>query len=321
MSSTTQPYQVAWSGLEIRHLLALVAVVETGTFSRAAEQLGYTQSAVSQQVGTLERMVGTPLFERPGGPRPVRLTAAGEVLLTHARAVLARISSAATDLRALASGEQGELRVGTLPSVGTKVLPRLLGTFRAEWPGIQIVLRESRDSADLIHAVETGDIDVTFIDIGPYETGPLEVRPLLEDPMVFLAPAGAPEAGQRVVNIADVAHLPMIGTRNPGCRQIIDDAFRQATVSPTYVFRSDDNPTIQGLIGSGLAYAVLPLLTVDENDPQVAVIPIRPEPPPRRLGIAWHAERRPPLALVPFVEAATEICRDLDEQWAASHAA
>ena len=86
----------------------------------------------------------------------------------------------------------------------------------------------------------------------------------------------------------------MIGTRNPGCRQIIDNAFRQAAVLPTYVFRSDDTPTIQGLIGSGLAYAVLPLLTVDENDPNVAVIPIRPEPPPRRLGIAWHPERRPP---------------------------
>ena len=305
----------------MRHLLALVAVVETGTFSAAAEQLGYTQSAVSQQVATLERIVGTPLFERPGGPRPVRLTAAGEILLTHARAVLARISSAATDLRALASGDQGELRVGTLPSVGTKILPRLLGTFRAEWPGIQIGLRESRDSAELLHAVEAGDIDVTFIDIGPYETGPLEVRPLLDDPMVFLAPAGAPEAGQRAVSITDIAHLPMIGTRNPGCRQIIDDAFRQAPVSPTYVFRSDDNPTIQGLIGSGLAYAVLPLLTVDEHDPNVEIIPIRPAPPPRRLGIAWHPDRRPPLALLPFVEAATEICRDLGEQWAASRAA
>jgi DNA-binding transcriptional LysR family regulator len=305
----------------MRHLLALVAVVETGTFSGAAEQLGYTQSAVSQQVATLERIVGTPLFERPGGPRPVRLTAAGETLLTHARAVLARISSAATDLRALASGEQGELRVGTLPSVGTKILPRLLGTFRAEWPGIQIGLRESRDSAELLHAVETGDIDVTFLDIGPYETGPLEVRLLLNDPMVFLAPAAAPEAGRRVVSIADIAHLPMIGTRNPGCRQIIDDAFRQAPVSPTYVFRSDDNPTIQGLIGSGMAYAVLPLLTVDEDDPHVAVIPIRPGPPPRRLGIAWHPDRRPPLTLSPFVEVAAEICRDLGEQWAASRAA
>ena len=321
MSASSSTHQAAWPGLEMRHLLALVAVVETGTFSGAAEQLGYTQSAVSQQVGTLERIVGTPLFERPGGRRPVRLTAAGEMLLTHARAVLARVSSAAADLRALASGEQGELRVGTLPSVGTKVLPRLLGTFRAEWPGIEIVLRESRDCADLIRAVETGDVDVTFVDIGPYDTGPLEVRPLLDDPMVFVAPAGAPEAGQRVVSIADIAHLPMIGTRNVGCRQIIDDCFRQAPVSPRYVFRSDDNPTIQGLIGSGLAYAVLPLLTVDENDPNVAVLPIRPEPPPRRLGIAWHPERRPPLALSPFVEAAAEICRDLGEQWAAFRAA
>jgi DNA-binding transcriptional LysR family regulator len=301
--------------------LALVAVAEAGTFSGAAEQLGYTQSAVSQQVATLELMVGTPLFERPGGRRPVRLTAAGETLLSHARAVLARVGAAAADLRALASGDQGELRVGTLPSIGTKVLPRLLGTFRADWPGIEIVLRESRDSADLIRAVETGDVDLTFIEIGQHETGPLEIRHLLDDPMVFVAPAASPEAGQRLVSIADIARLPMIGTRNPGCRQIIDDAFRQAPTSPTYIFRSDDNPTIQGLIRSKLAYAVLPLLTVDENDPNLAVIPISPEPPPRRLGIAWHPARRPPAALLPFVEAAAEICHDLADQWKAGRAA
>jgi DNA-binding transcriptional LysR family regulator len=306
----------AWPNLEIRHLLALVTVVETGTFSAAAEELGYTQSAVSQQVGILERIVGASLFERPGGRRPVQLTAAGEMLLVHARAVIARVSAAAADLRALASGQQGELRVGTLPSVGTKVLPRLLRSFRAEWPGIQIVLRESRESADLIHDVETGEIDVTFIDIGPYETGSLEVRRLLDDPMVLVAPADAPEAGRRAVSIDDVAHLPMIGTRNPGCRQIIDNAFRQAAVLPSYVFRSDDTPTIQGLVGSGLAYAVLPLLTVDEDDQNVAIIPIRPEPPPRRLGISWHPDRRPPAALLPFVDAALEVCRDLSELWA-----
>jgi DNA-binding transcriptional LysR family regulator len=303
----------------MRHLLALVAVVETGTFSGAGEQLGYTQSAVSQQVGVLERIVGTPLFERPGGRRPVRLTAAGEMLLTHARAVLARVSAAGADLRALASGERGTLRVGTLPSVGTKILPGLVRTFRAEWPDVDIVLSESRDCADLIHAVESGDIDVTFIDIGPHETGPLQVRRLLDDPMVLVAPAGAPEAGWRAASIDDIAHLPIIGTRNPGCRQIIDDAFRHAAVVPTYVFRSDDHPTMQGLIGSGLAYAVLPLLTVDENDPHVAVVPIRPAPPPRRLGIAWHPDRTPPKALLPFVEAAAGICRNLGERWASRH--
>jgi DNA-binding transcriptional LysR family regulator len=312
---------VIWPGLELRHLLALVAVTETGTFSRAADQLGYTQSAVSQQIGTLERMVGAPLFDRPGGPRPVRLTEAGEILLTHARAVLARVSSAAADLRALASGEHGQLRVGTLPSVGTKVLPRLLASFRGDWPGIEVVLRESRDCFDLIRAVESGDIDVTFFDIGLYDTGVLEVRSLLDDPMVFLAPAGSPEAGRRVVTMADIAGLPMIGTRDPGCRQIIDDAFRQAPTSPTFVFRSDNHPTIHGLIGSGLAFAVLPLLAVDENDPSVAVIPIRPAPAPRRLGIAWHPERRPVPALTPFVDAAAHVCRDLGDRWAESHAA
>jgi DNA-binding transcriptional LysR family regulator len=319
--TANSPPQVTWPGLELRHLLALLAVTETGTFSRAAEQLGYTQSAVSQQIGMLERIVGTSLFERPGGPRPVRLTTAGEILLTHARAVLARVSSAAADLRALASGEQGELRVGTLPSFGTKILPGLLATFRSEWPGIEIGLRESRDCADLIHAVETADIDVTLVEIGPHDTGPLEVRPLLDDPMVFVAPASASVARQRVVSIGDIAHLPMIGTRSASCQQMIEACFRQAPVPPTYVFRSDDNSTIQGLIGSGLAYGVLPLLTVDEKDAKIAVIPIQPEPPPRRLGIAWHPHRRPPLALLPFVEAAAEVCRDLSEQWAVSLAA
>jgi DNA-binding transcriptional LysR family regulator len=319
--NANNPIHPAWPSLELRHLLALVAVAEAGTFSRAAERLGYTQPAVSQQISALERIVGTPLFERLGGRSPVRLTAAGEMLLAHARAVIARVRSAAADLRALASGEQGELRVGTLPSIGTKILPRLLATFRAAWVGIEIVLHESRESADLIRAVEAGDVDVTLIEIGQHEAGPLEIRPLLDDPMVFMAPAAAPEANQRVVSIADIVHLPMIGTRNVGCRQIIDDAFRQAPVSPTYVFRSDDNPTIQGLIGSGLAYAVLPMLTVDENDPNVAIIPIWPEPPSRRLGIAWHPERRPSVALPPFVEIAAEVCRDLDKQWAASRAA
>jgi DNA-binding transcriptional LysR family regulator len=123
------------------------------------------------------------------------------------------------------------------------------------------------------------------------------------------------------LSMADVARLPMIGTRDPGCRQIIDEAFRQAPTSPNYVFRSDNHPTIHGLIGSGLAFAVLPMLAVDENDPQVAVIPIRPAPPPRRLGIAWHPERRPPPALMPFIQAAAEVCRDLSERWAELHAA
>ncbi|MGH9116909.1 MAG: LysR family transcriptional regulator [Acidimicrobiales bacterium] len=316
VTAAPAPPGLPWPALELRHLMALVAVAESGSFSRAAEWLGYTQSAVSQQIGMLERIVGTSLFERPGGPRPVQITPAGETLLGHARAVLARVSTAATDLRALESGERGELRVGTMQSVGTKILPRLLRGFRTDWPGIEVTLYEAYDCDDLLRKVEAGELDLSFIELEVLGDAPLDTRWLLDDPLVFVAPADAPEANRSSVRADEIVGLPMIGIRNAGCQSIIDECFHGLADRPTYVFRSDDNPTVQGCISSGLGYAVLPLLAVDENDPTVAVIPIKPPAPPRRLGVAWHANRRPSPALAPFIDAAAEICDDLAEKWA-----
>ena len=103
MFSATCRCRPAW---DTRQLVALLAVVDTGTFSAAALHLGYTQSAVSQQVASLERSVGAPLLERPGGPRRVRLTPIGESLVVHARAVVARLLAAQADIAAIRAGEQ-----------------------------------------------------------------------------------------------------------------------------------------------------------------------------------------------------------------------
>src|ERR671917_2889739 len=111
-----------WLGVELRHLIALEAVAREASFGRAAESLGYTQSAVSQQIATLERIVGEKLVERPGGPRKVSLTEAGELLLRHAQAIVSRLSAAQADLDALANGQGGTLRVGLYQSVGEHVL-------------------------------------------------------------------------------------------------------------------------------------------------------------------------------------------------------
>src|SRR4051812_21099034 len=113
----------SYSAIEMRHLRALVAVARTNSFSRAANELGYAQSAVSQQIAALERIVGVALVERPGGPRPVSLTPQGQVLVRHAERMLARLAVARGDLLALAAGEAGTPRVGTLPSLGSPLLP------------------------------------------------------------------------------------------------------------------------------------------------------------------------------------------------------
>ena len=127
----------------MRHLAALRAVAREGSFGAAAASLGYTQSAVSQQIPTLERAVGERLIERPGGPRRVSLTEAGEVVLGHAERVVAGMEAAWADLQALSAGEAGTLRVGTYQSVGARILPDLMRRFVADRPGVEVHLTES----------------------------------------------------------------------------------------------------------------------------------------------------------------------------------
>jgi molybdate transport repressor ModE-like protein len=134
-----------WLGLDLRHLIALKAIADEGSFGRAAEKLGYTQSAISQQIATLERIVGLRLIERPGGPRPISLTEAGRILLRHADAIQARLLAAKADMSALEAGDAGRLRVGTFQSVGAKIIPRLLRRFSESHPQVEVVLRESQD--------------------------------------------------------------------------------------------------------------------------------------------------------------------------------
>src|SRR5437588_11103456 len=102
----------SWLGVELSHFAALQAVAAAGSFGRAADRLGYTQSAVSQQIATLERIVGEKLVERPGGPRPISLTEAGHLLLRHADSIVSRLQAAQADLQALRAGEVGTLRGG-----------------------------------------------------------------------------------------------------------------------------------------------------------------------------------------------------------------
>src|ERR687884_2208266 len=169
-----------WLGVELRHFLALEAVAREGSFGKAAAALGYTQSAVSQQIAMLERQVGQKLIERPGGPRPVSLTEAGRLLLTHAEAIAARVAAAQADLSALGDGEAGALRVGVFQSVGQRILPTLMRRFIESWPKVEVTLTESANDSALLAAVERGELDLTFSHL-PLDDGPFDSVELLRD--------------------------------------------------------------------------------------------------------------------------------------------
>jgi DNA-binding transcriptional LysR family regulator len=308
----------SWLGVEVRHLAALDAIARERSFSAAARALGYTQSAVSQQLALLERIVGERLVERPGGPRPVSLTPAGEILLRHGRRVVDQLAAARADLAAWSAGSAGELRVGTYHSVGAKILPRVVGQLAAALPDVRIALVESPDEGELLTLLERGELDLTFM-LFPVAEGPFAAVELLRDPFMLLVADDSPvgTAGARAT-LAEVARLDLIAYDR------VRDVTRpeaQLRGAARVVFRSNDDETIHGLVAAGMGAALLPQLSVDPGHPGVRVVELGAELPPRVIGLAWHRDRELLPAATEFVATTERVCAELEREQAVHYAA
>jgi DNA-binding transcriptional LysR family regulator len=305
-----------WLGVELRHLAALEAIATEGTFGRAAEKLGYTQSAISQQIAMLERIIGERLIERPGGSRPVTFTEAGRILLRHAESIVARLQAAQADLAALSSGEAGSLAIGTIQSVGAKILPEVMRRFRSAWPDVQIELRESHLYRELADMVERGELDVAFVQL-PLENPSLETLQVLRDEYVLVTSPDSPIGAGHRPTLREIAEQPLIGYRNCRATEILVDQLRATGREPHFVMRSDENGVVQGLAGAGIGVALVPRLAVDENDDSVRIVELGPRIAPRIVGIARHRDRYHSAAARAFVETALEVGRERAELLAA----
>jgi DNA-binding transcriptional LysR family regulator len=307
-----------WLGLDLRHLIALKAIADEGSFGRAAECLGYTQSAISQQIATLERIVGMRLVERPGGPRPISLTEAGQILLRHADAIQARLLAAKADMNALEAGDAGRLRVGTFQSVGTRIIPRLLRRFSESHLQVEVMLHESLHERELIAMVERGELDLTFWAL-PVEPGPYESVELLVDPYVLVVPAGSPLATlKRPPTLKEIVLQPLIGFNHCASGAQMEATLAASGRPLNVVFRSDNNGTVQGLVGAGVGISVAPELTVDADDPSIEVIDLQGRVPPRVIALVWHRDRHRSAAAEAFGETARAGCAELTPAVAAA---
>lgn len=296
-----------WLGVELRHLAALQALAAEGSFGRAADRLGYTQSAVSQQIATLERIVGEKLVERPGGPRPISLTEAGTLLLRHADSIVSRLQAAQADLHALRAGEVGTLRVGTFQSAGARLLPAVMRRFTTAWPAIDVEIAELDDD-EVEQAIERGELDVGFVAL-PTSDAPLETSELVHDPYVLVVAAGSPfAASPQPPTLAEIGAERLIGFKPHRSSDAIEGVLRAAGVEPRYAFRTNDNGTVQGLVASGIGNAIQPRLTVDTADPRIVVRDLE-DIPPRVIAIARHRDRYYSPAARAFVDAAIATTR------------
>ncbi|MFY0407108.1 LysR family transcriptional regulator [Solicola sp. PLA-1-18] len=295
-----------WARLDSRHLVTLSEVARCGSFTAAATSLGYTQSAVSQQIARLERIVGHALVDRLPGGRSVSLTPAGRVVLQHADVVAATVQRAAADIAALDQGMAGTLRIGCFESVGTGLLPDALAIFYETFDRVQVVLSELPDDGDLLDRLGRDELDLSFV-VYPLAPGPFESAALLEDPYVLLVAEDSPMATVTgAVDLDDYPELPLVGYGEMRAVHSIEARLGRPSYGSRIVFRSNQNSTIVSLVQRGHVAAVLPRLSVVPLPPGLRTVELR-RVSPRVVGLAWHRHRPVSEAAAGFIRAVEEV--------------
>lgn len=295
----------SFSSLELRHLLALDAVATEGTFGRAAERLGYTQGAVSQQIAALERAIGGSVFDRPGGPRPVRITPLGKVMLAHAREILAKAQATAESIERFKAGESGRVDLGTFQSVSNVVLPRIVRRLRDEHPAVDIRVFEEESA---IERLQAGELDLAFW-AGPVD-GTDHVE-LFDDPYVLVARRG--EYPEGPVHIKRLDGVQMVAFPPALCDSgRVEASIAAAGVNPVVVFRTQDNGAMVSMVRAGMGSAIMPSLAIDikPGDADLCTHQIKPRIPPRKIIAMWQSNRTLSPLAQRVIDLAVEVADD-----------
>ncbi len=280
--------------LNTGRLRVLSEVARRGSLSSAAQSLSYTQSAISQQIATLEAEACTPLLERHA--RGTRLTAAGEVLVEHAESILARLQSAEDELAAIAGLRGGRLRMASFPTAGATLMPLAIATFRARHPDIELTLAEGEPD-EIVPRLLGGELDLALLfEFGESPTpsvSGLSRTSLLEDPLYLALPAEHPLASKRRLRLEHLREEAWIQTSHssPCAREVVRSC-HAAGFEPRVSFESDDYQTVQGLVAAGVGVALIPELALSGVRQDIAIRTLSPRPPARRIIAATHGKAR-----------------------------
>jgi DNA-binding transcriptional LysR family regulator len=287
--------------LDVRRMQMLRAVVDSGSVTAAAALLGYTPSAISQQIAALEKETGAELLERAG--RGVRPTAAGLLLTEYADAIGRQLAEAESALTDLLAGRTGRLAVRYFATAGAALVAPAVARVRAEHPGVRIDLKLT-DPADPLPVVKAGEADVALVVGGAGGYDGVRLVHLLDDPYLAVLPEGHPLAAEETVRLSALAAQPWVGSERPGpCLDAQLTACAAAGFRPRFVVESEDYVTAQGFVAAGLGVALIPRLGLGSRHPDVVVRPVRDPEPVRGIHAAVRQSAQDSPALTTFVNA------------------
>lgn len=306
--------------MDIRHLNYFLEVAKECHFTRAAQALHVSQPTLSQQIGQLEREMGTLLFDRVG--KKVRLTAAGALFCDYARRAVQEMESARVALDELEGLRRGEVRVGVVQTVNAYLVPTIAARFGALHPGV--TLRVEELSGD---GIESGLLDGRLnLGIGflPPQNGDVESRPLFEEDLVLAVPQGHRFFSQSEVKVRDLDGEAMVLMPPAFCtRRLWDEAAQQAGISPRVMVEINSVEGIVATVRAGQLATVLPALALRGEEARIDGLRALKllDPTPRRgVGLLWHrgayrctASRALTSAAVSVVEGDLEIAGNSDD--------
>jgi DNA-binding transcriptional LysR family regulator len=278
--------------LNVGRLAVLRAVARHGSFSGAAEALGYTQPAVSRQIATLEAETGAVLVTR--APQGARLTDAGAVLVRHAEVIFGQLEEAEAELRGVIGLQGGRLRLATFSSAAASIVPLAIARFRDNYPAVELIV-EMLEPEDSIPRLRAGELDIALTnDPDGADSESLERVFLFDDPMYVAIPRGHRLAEREKVRLIDLADEPwMLGTTTscPDAR-MFKRACAAAGFEPTIAFENDDYHAILGFVAAGVGVALIPDLASRSARPDVVIRSLGPKAPVRKVVAAVPAGYR-----------------------------
>lgn len=257
------------SAIDVQTVRVIRHVAEHGSITAAAEALGYSQPAVSQQLRRFEERTGIALVERVG--RGIRLTQSGRVLARHANAVTTAIEAAAGELAEIRGLRAGRVRLVAFPSASATLVPRLIATLAAEHPGVAVTYVEA-EPPEAVAAVraDRADVAITFSYPGdrddPHQASArgLDVLAFCDEPMRLVLPEGHPAAASEVVELGELADDHWIAGC-PRCRGHLLELADAAGFRPRIAFETDNFVAVEGMVAQGLGVALLPSLALDAS--------------------------------------------------------